>query len=227
MLTLLTPTGARQEAFDLCQKWMFNQNYTESVKWIIVDDCPIPTEVTLVNPAWQVKIIRPEPLWEEGKNTQARNLLEGLAQVSSNERVVIIEDDDYYDSEYLANVDRWLDHHDLVGESHSRYFNISTGVYKYCNNTKHASLCSTAVKGAAIRELIAVCKKQPKFIDIHLWAHYRLSKRLYNTTLCCGIKGLPGRAGIGGGHRMQGDIDFTKLQEWVGEDALKYYETRI
>lgn len=45
-------------------------------------------------------------------------------------------------------------------------------------------------------------------------------------SLCIGIKGLPGRAGIGIGHRLgpneKTDHDGTILREWIGDDAARY-----
>lgn len=97
MLTLLTATGARPHAWAICQRLMHAQRYGGLIRWIIVDDGPEPQPVTFQRVGWRVDIVRPQPCWQPGQNTQARNLLSGLALVPDDDaRIAIIEDDDHY-----------------------------------------------------------------------------------------------------------------------------------
>jgi hypothetical protein len=97
MLTLLTATGGRPEALDLCFRWMNNQDYKGEVRWVIVDDVSLNTAYRdKIRKDWDVTVALPSPKWEEGQNTQARNLLAGLLEVDPNSKLLIIEDDDYY-----------------------------------------------------------------------------------------------------------------------------------
>lgn len=231
-MILLTATGGRPEAFELCVRWMNRQTTKEKVKWIIVNDVDIE-DYSNIRDDWELEIINPFPRWEPGQNTQARNLLEGLNLVSETDRLFIIEDDDYYHPNYLEEANKGLDHHDLVGECQTRYYNISNNSYKICPNKQHASLCATGMKGPAIREFIKQCHQNHKFIDMNLWAEFHGPKRLTKTNYVIGIKGLPGRPGIGSGHKMaptlsgstRKDYQYRKLQDWVGED-YKYYVER-
>jgi hypothetical protein len=199
---------------------MARQDYAGPVRWVIVDDGPVPQPVTFAREGWTLQVIRPEPYWQPGQNTQARNLAAGLA-VIGDERVVVIEDDDYYSPTWLSRVSGWLDKADMVGECMARYFNIATNSGKQLHNRAHASLCSTAVKGpglAALREAVAT---KDRFIDMTMWRGFDGSKLLKDSRLTVGIKGMPGRGGIGCGH----DRNFgnrMNLRDWIGEDAGLY-----
>ena len=80
---------------------------------------------------------------------------------------------------------------------------------------------STAVKGKAIDTLRAVANTNVKFIDMELWAKFNGSKYISNTSLTVGIKGLPGRPGIGCGHNMTTKKSrylwiYTREMDWQG-----------
>lgn len=222
MLTLLTATGMRPEAWAICERLMLAQTYAYPVRWVIVDDGEIPQTITFRRENWTIELICPSPAWQPGQNTQARNLIDGLEHVRADERLIIIEDDDYYAPGYLADVDKWLDRADLVGESMARYFNVATGVGKQLTNTAHCSLCSTAMKGPAIEAFRRAVAKNKKFIDIELWRSFRGKKYISKTRHVVGIKGLPGRGGIGCGHRITGKPTAGLLRQWIGDDAAIY-----
>jgi len=225
MLTLLTATGSRPVAWALCEQLMQRQTYAGNVRWIVVDDGEIPQPICFSRPGWQVDVIRPYPPWQAGQNTQSRNILAGLECVSNSDRLVIIEDDDYYSPGYLTHVSEHIQRAELVGESHARYYNVTTKRHHTHNNDAHASLCATALTGAAIQRLRELCQTPRRFIDLDLWRDHP-SKSLANSRLTVGIKGLPGRAGIGIGHdRSFGradDSQQTVLREWLGQDAGLY-----
>ena len=224
MLTLLTMTGARPEAWELCKRWMRNQTYAKPARWVIVDDGPDAQSLHGVPEEWQIDLVRRRPYWEPGQNTQALNILAGLDQIKPKEKLVIIEDDDYYRSEYLETIDKWLDMWELVGESHTTYLNVQNGGSYRCNNDKHASLCATGLTAQAIPLLSTIAGKEHKFIDLHLWQQWRGASKLSDTDMVIGIKGLPGRPGIGAGHRMQGEADYAKIEAIIGPDAIHYRE---
>lgn len=232
MLTLLTTTGARPEAFSLCERMMFRQAYDGPVTWIVVDDGPDAQLLSACREGWRRIVIRPEPFWRPGDNTQARNLGAGLdaAEALSAEdgaplRLVIIEDDDWYDDRWLATVDQMLSRGDLVGEPNARYYNAAMRRGSYLNNAFHASLRASAMKGEGISALRRALTEFSTFYDFKMWADPAPSKYLSDTALTVGVKGLPGRPGIAAGHReMAGyaDPDLTLLRRWIGDDADHY-----
>lgn len=224
MLTLLTATGCRPEAWRLCERMMDAQDFDGPVHWIVVDDGQVRQPVTFCRDGWSLEIVRPPHRWKPGLNTQAANLAAGLDCIAADARVVVIEDDDAYSPGYLSDVSAWLDRADLVGEGWARYYHVGRRVWRDCGNDKHASLCSTAVKGPALIALREAVERNDKFIDISLWRGFGGSKALHRTRHVIGIKGLPGRGGIGAGHRMQGrrDPHGHLLRQWLGEMAESY-----
>ena len=219
MLTLLTATGARPEAWAICEQLMARQTYAGPVRWVIVDDGPVVQPVALQREGWTLEAVRPMPRWEAGQNTQARNLAAGLEVIGADESVVIVEDDDYYAPGYLADMAKWLERRPLVGEMRARYYNITTGKGREMGNVRHASLCSTGVMAEGLRAFRAAVAKADKFIDLTLWRS--MPGRLYSTRHVVGIKGMPGRGGIGSGH-MYGFGQPMNLRDWIGEDAALY-----
>jgi hypothetical protein len=195
------------------------------VRWIVVDDGPQPQRITVHRAGWDIVMIRPAPLWQPGDNTQARNLLAGLRACDRDTRLVIIEDDDHYAPTWLETCERELEHAELVGECRARYYNIATKTGRQLGNTTHASLCSTAMRGSALAAFRAVCQPAAKFIDVHLWRQHP-SRNLFVGGGVTGIKGLPGRGGIGMGHRKEfagtRDPDHSLLRRWIGDDAEFY-----
>jgi hypothetical protein len=200
MLNLLTPTGARPEAFEKCVEYMKAQTYTGPVRWIIVDDGPEAMDIPRIKD-WQIVHVRPEPLWQPGQNTQARNLKEGLKYVDGP--LIIIEDDDEYAPWWLETCDKWLQFNDLVGEAPSLYRHLN-GTEKCMNNHNHASLCATAMKGEVVQKFERILNYK-KGIDVQLWRECgQKYGRIYPYQGgVVGIKGYPGRPGIGMGHKLK------------------------
>lgn len=170
-------------------------------------------------------VIRPYPLWRPGENTQARNLLKGLEGIDPNGLLTIFEDDDWYAPDWLTTIAAELEHAELVGEHRARYYNVEQRRGRQLVNTGHASLCSTAMRGAALRDFADACRSRPRFIDLELWRRPR-GRRLFGGHRVVGIKGLPGRGGIGMGHdpdfKGEADTSGDLLRHWIGEDAGVY-----
>lgn len=215
----------RPQAWAICERLMAAQDYPGPVRWVIVDDGPQAQPVTFRRSGWSLEVVRPEPFWRAGENTQARNLLAGLAGLPQDARVAIIEDDDWYAPDWLTTVERELDCAELVGERRSRYYNLSVRRGRELPNSSHASLCSTALRGGAIDALRWACRSGETFIDKLLWQQHR-SKHLFDGHRVVGIKGLPGRPGIGIGHRPEfrghEDPNGALLRQWIGKDVVLY-----
>lgn len=225
MIQLLTATGARPEAFALCQKWAARQDYAGKVLWVIVDDGPDPQKLERMPSNWLQVVVRPSPHWQPGQNTQARNLLAGLNAIDPAHPMAIFEDDDWYAPDWLTHIAAQLERAELVGEIRARYYNAATRQGRQLNNATHSSLCSTAMRGSAIETFRQSCKRAPKFIDLDLWKRHR-NKKVFDGHRVVGIKGMPGRGGIGMGHQEafkgQHDPDGALLRQWIGDDAEHY-----
>lgn len=223
-LVIITPTGDRPEAWELCQQWMLAQDYAGPVRWIIVDDGKKAQEVTFERDGWTLDVIRPKPRWRHGDTTQCRNILCALEAVSENDRIVFIEDDDYYAPHWISAMARMLDVNHLVGISHSKYYNVHTSRFQIMPNGDHASLSCTALRGTAIESLNRICRDGSASIDVELWAECK-NKALFSMEGNVGIKGLPGRGGMGVGHRKEfgrPDPGRCVLKRWIGDDVRLY-----
>jgi hypothetical protein len=203
---------------------MAHQTYAGPVRWVVVDDGKEAQPVTFDRPGWQLEVIRPPHRWTLGANTQARNFLAGLKAIGKDERVAVIEDDDYYAPGWLDRVDAELQTAELVGQGWNRYFHVKTGAIRENDNDRHASLCASAFRGPALELFRRQCERGPRLIDAVMWRHAN-SRRVFKAGLVIGMKGLPGRAGIAGGHEMKTDAPFD-LRQWIGDDAENYSQFR-
>lgn len=233
MLTLITPTGARPAAFALCENYMARQTYTGAVRWIIVDDGAPPARFSVLRDGWARHIIRPDPPWRPGENTQGRNLkaaigaARSLAEIDDEDlQILIIEDDDWYHPAYLEKMAEDLRRADLVGEGDARAYNVRHRRWIQLRNREHASLHSTAMRGAAIDAFEAVLARPALYYDLNLWRAAPTSRRIAPRNFSVGIKGMAGRPGLARGHGFQEgspDPSGEKLIEWIGaEDAAAY-----
>lgn len=226
MLYLLTPTGGRPEGIALLAGYLNAQTYQGDLRWVVVDDCDPMTEVPEVRVGIHLTVIRPHWRWQPNMNTQAACMAMGLSDIPDSATVVILEDDDAYLPEHLATVVDALAGAELVGERVARYYNVATRRFKTIPGQFHASLASTAVRGRSLAMLREVCAAGSRRIDMDLWRGFTGSKALLETANVVGIKGLPGRGGIGVGHRDtfgDPDPDGALLAEWLGAERAAAY----
>ena len=239
MIALITPTGNRAKQIGLCAKWMKRQTYTGEVLWVIVDDA-IPETTDFIpedfREGWTIKKVHPRPAWEIGWNTQCRNIREGLNIVKQYdvETIYIIEDDDYYFPNYLEVMQSNLKGYVAAAEIDTVYFNVSTMIPIYNHNRRHGSLFQTAFTPDVLPLFESVLEKSPRFIDMEFWKLLQGTNiNLFTPTrfLSVGIKGMPGRPGIGAGHvqryvtTAKGDVRAEKiklLKSLIGLDYLLY-----
>jgi hypothetical protein len=233
MIALITMTGARAYQFNICQQLMKRQTYTGKVVWIIVDDAiPVSTDVVKSDfrEGWDIIKVYPKPSWTMGQNTQARNVASGIQTLVNSypkeeiEAIFIIEDDDYYRPVYLERMMANFEGVDLLGEMKTIYYNVQWRRYITNNNTVHASLFQTAFKYDVI-PVLQDCLPH-KFIDCILWAKVKNRHLFYERDLAVGMKGMPGRGGIGAGHskamNMRDDMNMNYLKMLIGEDYRLY-----
>jgi hypothetical protein len=239
MIVLLTATGGRPIQFNLCQEFMQRQTYKGDVVWIIIDDCMPVTTDNVKHPFkedWIIIKHYPKPLWKAGMNTQFRNMIEGGDLILRNfnkediKAVFIIEDDDYYKPTYLEKMMEKLNGFDIIGETYSIYYNVFYNNYIVWGNVKHCSLFQTAFTPKVIPTLQDICRKPSHnpgyYIDVELWNRVKNKYFFRDGNLAIGIKGLPGRGGIGAGHddfkEMMPDKDGSYLKSLLGEEDKIY-----
>lgn len=247
MLTLLTTTGCRPQAFEICEYLMRRQTHDGPVHWIVVDDGEDPQPMGALASGWTRKVIRPRPFWRHGDNTQGRNLRAGLAEARRHEKrtgaplkLVIIEDDDWYDPFWLDAVNEGLRRADLYGENAMRFYNIAFQMFRETRRLPHAVLRASAMRGPAIdlfetiidarRDPPRGSRAKPPLYDMDLWRavnHERrdIVCRLTDSDFTIGVKAMPGRGGIAGGHDGRlGRYDRGRVmfKKWFGGDCPLY-----
>jgi len=243
-ITAITLTGDRPLAFSLCRKWMVSQT-RQPDQWIVVDDGVWP-----MYPPMFCEYIRRERQPSDPKHTLVLNMIEAVKKVTGD-AVVVMEDDEYYSPRYIEEMARRLDHYEIVGIGRSKYYYVPTGGYIRHDNLGHASLAQTAFRSSFMYEFRSILNGD-SFLDVRLWtivngpraslcdARNR-SERERRTKdgrgiifddgeencLYLGIKGMPGRAGIGSGHKPQAygkhDKDRSILKKWIGVEAATVY----
>jgi hypothetical protein len=236
-VVLLTPTRDRPRSFRLCEKWMGRQTRRAGVEWVVVDDGDVPVQPTM----GQIYLRRsPSCL----PCTLPQNLLFALGVVGSMkpDAVLFIEDDDWYAPSYVENMLMELEKGRIAGEMRRRYYHLPTRGYLSCYNRKHAALAATAMRGYLVGEAKQACERAiasgSPYVDLHLWRvgpDYKMPPRWQRVeenkscagahlfsrrAISVGIKGSPGRGGLGSGHTKDSyqlfDPTGKILRHWVG-----------
>jgi glycosyltransferase involved in cell wall biosynthesis len=232
MISVITCTGFRKEAFTLCHKYMCRQTYKDPIQWIVISDDPdTKLEVSLLKscpPNIKAELYPGPEYWREELNTQRGNMLEALKHVKGD-KILVIEDDENYQPTYIEEMSKILNFVDICGESDVVYYHLDIPGWKRMNNFTHASLCQTGIKANLLPNLKAAVDSGEMYYDLHLWrrAHeMRVPCALFSdVNLSLAIKGMPGRSGIGAGHKTQGylyDGKLVKLTELIGPDSELY-----
>lgn len=228
MVTVITPTGDRPLAFALCKHWMEMQTQRPD-QWIVVDDGKTPTKA----PAWAA-YIRRSPRPNDTSHTLNINLKTAIPYIKGS-KILIMEDDEYYAPKYVETMAKELEVSEVVGIMRAKYYHLPTGGYTQMGNIGHASLAQTGFKDTFIPELSKIVNGNGNsYVDLRLWQKAMAEQRAYlfldaKDSLYIGMKGMPGRKGIGQGHdpSMYGKFRDTKrsvLKQWAGQDAKVYLD---
>lgn len=250
-ISLITCTGDRPAAFRLCCKWMYRQTspFAQDVdfrnevpwrEWIVVDDSKEQEsrEVNVDSLTGPMPVLKTPgvlyvPLPAMGTNSLMRNLKAALPYVRGD-FIFFIEDDDWYAPDYIARSIPLLEKYGAVGERHAIYYNLPARSWRRLNNQSYSTLCNTAISREMIPAFLTAMENTPpgKSYDVVFWRAYAARGHLAekNTGSVIGMKGMPGRAGIGVGHRLEhnpeawtkDDENLTKLRELVGDDYNSY-----
>lgn len=230
--TVITPTGDRPEAFEICKNYVQRQTLIPS-QWIIVDDGVNPTDVSDIKVP--IKYIRRQREKLEPKHTISVQMIEALKYVKTD-RIIIVEDDDWYCKDYFEKMMGMFDLPNkpiLIGQGQTIYYHVPLQKYFVHGNNEHASLCQTGFRTAFISNMYKICNRCSKnnypYVDMKIWIIKGINKYLLLNAppLCIGMKGLPGRMGACNGHRnterFKQDHNFEYLHSFIGDD-VKFYE---
>lgn len=231
MITLITPTRNRSKAFGFLEDYISRQTYKGEIQWVVVNDGDEPYKYRLN----QEVVIRSRADDNPATHSICYNYRAALPLVRGD-KVLCIEDDDFYSPEYIQVMSDALNEHSLVGLAPALYYHVTARKWRNMKNQDHASLASTGFS----RDVLPVFEQATKvpnmvYLDLWLWAHWRdtlqkparLLANPEKKPLQVGLKGLPwGVGGIGLGHDPQvGQRDtanYTKLKAWLGQDWERY-----
>jgi hypothetical protein len=227
-VTLITPHSDRPVGLALCEKWMARQTYLAAGgrwQWILVDDGAEPARPTM----GQLHLRRPPG--DNPKISFTSNLLAAVPHVAGD-LVMVIEDDDWYAPNHVQDLVDRMGRAMIAGGIWQQYYHLPTRRHITYRN-KGASLCQTGFRRELLRAFDGVCRQQREVkqygVDGSLWAlcvkrGMAVDNGEWFTSI--GIKGLPGKKGLGLGHRPEDswdlDADGSVLRKWVGNDADVY-----
>lgn len=230
--TLITPTGDRFQAFQLCYLWFLRQTIRPSIL-LIIDDGQVPLTDAMKIPE-EAEYVRRTPKPSDPPHTLAINLLTAIPKIM-NKKILIMEDDDWYGPEYLETMVTQLNHADLLGLKTIYYYQLKSKVWKSGIQSHKTSLAQTAFTSRVISTLKEICTSGERdiqrygVIDRFLWSRFKGKKRLFlpERLLHVGMKGLPGRPGLAEGHLAdswgyKSDKNLEKLKELLGDDVEVY-----
>lgn len=232
MISLITCTGDRPEAFALCEKYMQRQTVFDDCQWIVVDDGKCRTVTSCGQ-----QYIRLPPT-DNPVESFRRNMLAALGSVRG-EKILWIEDDDAYPaSQWIEMVSAYLDHFDICGETRTKYWHCGYRQYKIHTNTQHASLCQTGIRtDPLLRVAVSYLHNHPRpqQMDGAIWRRSGIEDARKHLIPCStnviAIKGVPGRKGLGIHHTFEElkangythDPEGEMLRKWVGEEFVEPY----
>lgn len=195
-------------------------------EWIVADDGIEPASLTM----GQTHVVRPREA--EGGASLAGNMLAALERVTGDV-VVVAEHDDWYRPDHIETCLAGLAQRKATGSLWQRYYNVEHRCWIVMRNIGSA-LCNTALTADLIPKMQAAARsaiaRGSYGVDRLFWDSIPARDKLITQTeTVVGIKGLPGRKGLGMGHRpgqngrkWTDDHDGRKLAEWIGEDVGLY-----
>jgi glycosyltransferase involved in cell wall biosynthesis len=231
--TLITPTGDRPVAFQICEHWMRRQTFRElgDIQWIVVEDGEEETPCSM----GQTHLQCPSNYSGQPRSL-AQNILGAISYVEGD-YVIIIEDDDWYHPKHVENlVNRLSRGAKITGNGLQQYYNLEHLVWKtfknigscFCQVGFHRELLPLLEKAAT-----ECFQRNAKGLDRTFWE--LVPKHQWDVFLkpqhTVGMKGLPGRKGLGVGHRP--DTSWTRdpkceiLYDWIGDDIQVYRDRGI
>lgn len=220
MLTVLTTTHNRPEAFNLLTKWMAHQT-AQPDQWVVVTDGSLDGYVFTD---------RHEVIVRERKEGDMHSVCENTLvalKAAKGDRIVICDDDDYFAPKFLETLVTALDEVALAGLSADVYYNVPARRFARMHNQEHASLTCTGFRKSLKKTVEACAKAGDPFIDMLLWER-AVQKRLvpngHTRPLHLGMKGSrTPNVGLGkSSHGWSSDRNFIHLKNFIGPDAFDY-----
>lgn len=233
MIDIITPSGDRPLQFSLCVEWMKRQNFTDSVHWIVVDDSIYGNyDISGLPDSWEVTHLKPKIDRTPDYSTQGKNLSLALDHVKYD-KIIMVEDDDYYSSGWLKLCSENLDTYGMFGIKNLVNYNLNnrTWLYKQYAGRNNNPMCTTSLRSDLIPELKKICEANEDMFDHLLWeCKNTFYLKEFRIPPVIGVKGLPGRRGMTTKHRRilpNYDPSLNMFKEFVGNEAFLLYREKF
>ena len=224
-VTAITPTCDRPIGFALLEGFMARQTRPPD-QWIVADGGRFPVRCNLGQQHSHVA-------GPSGAHNFAANLTRAT-ELATGDMIVVFEDDDWYAPRHLETLVARIEAGALIaGDDDQRYYNVRYRLWRRFNNVG-GCFCQTAFHRSILPSLTAAIAKHRQAstygIDTTFWRSVpRTHWSIQRDQTVLGIKGLPGQAGLGIGHRPDesrnlwtGDPKLARLREWIGDDVVIY-----
>jgi hypothetical protein len=233
VITVITPTGDRPDALDRLSFYLARQTIFPNY-WVVSDDgkeAYKPIQPTMLH-----TIYNKRPSADNKAKSFTGNLLNCIALIpEETTHVIIMEDDDWYHPKYIDITMRRFNgtHYRLIGQNKTIYYQVDKCAWRQNGNKDRASLCETSLTMDLIPSLKKMCdlKRQSAFVDQRIWAYAKKAKIPHflfaDKRYVIGIKGMPGRRGIGIGHRSTSyrkDPYYEYLAKLIGQEDANWYK---
>jgi hypothetical protein len=227
-ISLITPSGDRPNCIERCKYYIERQTYKGPLQWIISDDSTNHYNISCPRNVSPFLYTHNKRKYPGNKSDSFRcNVITALPYIVFD-KIIIIEDDDWYSPNYIKVYHDRLLSWELVGEGPARYYDVTHRLYRILGNSKRASFCQTAIQSKIIEKLFVSCQRDSAFVDSRLWNKHCNRKIVFQDKAhCIGIKNMPGRRGIGMGHRLKSgtkDKEWKILSNWIGQEDTEFYK---
>ena len=230
-ITVITCTGDRFAAFNLLCKFIMRQTI-KNFQWVIVDDGKISLQEQRFSFPSCADYIRREPQLDDPRHTLNLNMFEAFKQFKQAEGriVLIMEDDEYYHPQYIERMFSHLENSDIAGSNISRYYHLPSGGWFINRNSNFCSLSQTGFKETIFPIVLEGIKSNQQYLDYYIWTNaMKVITCIFDDSkepLSVGMKSLPGRKGIGIGHKENTysvfDKDYSILKQWIPDNYESY-----
>lgn len=220
-VSVITPTADQPLGLMLLEHYMARQT-VQPDRWIVADDGVEPAKLTM----GQTHLVRERVA--DGGRSLAGNMLAALSQ-AAGDVVVVFEHDDWYSPRHIEVCLDRLKHAKATGSKFQRYYNVEHRCWRRMLNIGSA-LCNTAFTADLVPTMQRAAESAMRAgsygVDRLFWDSVKAGRDVHDVDTVVGIKGLPGRPGLGMGHRPDrqwtDDPQMRQLADWIGEDVENY-----
>jgi len=221
-VSIITSTGDRPFSFALSEFFVKRQNYKGDIQWVVVDNGKVPMQMN----EGQFYIRR---VGEE--SSIGKNLLLAISKVR-HDRVLIMEDGDWYSHNWITTMLKELKNFYVVGTYPTWQFNLKNSFCWKTGSKEMSVLASMAFQGNGVSDLYSVCERVKTYnTDSFFNECFRVENSLCKS--CCISEKdmyLVQMKGYTRGHvcetSAKEDVGFVKLKSLIGTD-FRLYEPMI